>query len=151
MSEQELQQINELRQKGAGYKVIAAALGVSRDTVRGVCKRNHLVAAVKPEPSNLEIANEASGQCVCCGKALIQNGRGRSKRFCSDDCRRHWWNKHPKLHCKNAAAIYSYTCRQCGRDFQAYGDKMRKYCSHDCYIKARFWGEDELVGLDICT
>lgn len=39
MSEPETRIIQELRQKGAGYKLIAAALGVSRDTVRGICKR----------------------------------------------------------------------------------------------------------------
>ncbi|NBI93151.1 RNA polymerase subunit sigma-70, partial [Lachnospiraceae bacterium] len=26
----------------------------------------------------------------------------------------------------------------CGRDFSFYGSRHPKYCSHDCYIKARF-------------
>jgi len=31
------------------------------------------------------------------------------------------------------------TCARCGKEFTSYGNKNRKYCSHDCYIKARFW------------
>ena len=139
MSEQEIRQISELRKNGAGYKVIAAALGLSRDTVRGVCKRTHLTAEVKPAIVNPGISSEETGRCVCCGKAVAPSARGRKKRFCSDDCRRQWWNKNAELHCKNEAAFYSYTCLQCGKVFQAYGNKKRKYCGHDCYIKARFW------------
>ena len=139
MSEQEIRQISELRQKGAGYKAIAAALGLSRDTVRGVCKRTHLTAEGKPEKVNPGISGEETGRCVCCGKGVTPIARGRKKRFCSDDCRRQWWNKNAELHCKNEAAFYSYTCLQCGKVFRVYGNKKRKYCSHDRYIKARFW------------
>ena len=139
MSEQEMRQISELRQKGAGYKAIAAALGLSRDTVRGVCKRTHLAVERKTETANSVISIEETGRCVFCGNAFTPSSRGRTKRFCSDDCRRQWWSQNAELHCKNEAAFYSYTCLQCGKVFQAYGNKKRKYCSHDCYIKARFW------------
>ena len=70
---------------------------------------------------------------------LIQPSTGRPKKFCSDKCRREWWKAHPeKLHRKDTA-IYTMTCARCGKEFTSYGNKNRKYCSHDCYIKARFW------------
>ena len=37
-------------------------------------------------------------------------------------------------------AMYEYTCPTCGSTFYAYGNRSRKYCSHECYIAARFGG-----------
>ncbi|RXM53885.1 RNA polymerase subunit sigma-70, partial [Clostridium tetani] len=31
----------------------------------------------------------------------------------------------------------------CGKEFSAYGNKNRKYCSHNCYIRDRFWRDEE--------
>jgi len=40
--------------------------------------------------------------------------------------------------------MYPAVCVRCGKEFLSYGNRKRKYCSHDCYIKARFWEvEDE--------
>ena len=141
MSEQETRIIRELRQKGAGYKVIAAALGVSRDTVRGICKRYKISDGGSAVPETIQTPDPENHRCACCKKELIQNERGRAKRFCSADCRRKWWYEHPEIQRKNEAAIYSFTCGHCGKQFSAYGDNHRKYCSHACYIKARFWKE----------
>ena len=40
-------------------------------------------------------------------------------------------------------SVYKYQCPNCGTEFSCYGNKRRKYCSHDCYIKSRFWKGDE--------
>ena len=141
MSEHEMRIIQELRQKGAGYKVIAAALGVSRDTVRGICKRYKISDGTSDETKPIQKPDPENPRCACCNKELIQNERGRTKRFCSADCRQKWWNEHHDLLEKKETAIYSFTCGHCGKQFSAYGDKHRKYCSHACYIKTRFWKE----------
>ena len=39
-------EIQELRAAGLGYKAIAANLGLSRETVRSFCARNHVPAAI---------------------------------------------------------------------------------------------------------
>ena len=45
---------------------------------------------------------------------------------------------------KKETAMYPFTCTRCGKEFLSYGNQTRKYCSHDCYIRARFWEvEDE--------
>lgn len=147
MSEQETQIIQELRQKGAGYKVIAAALGVSRDTVRGICKRYKIPDGGNDETENIQTPDPENHRCACCNNELIQNERGRTKRFCSANCRRKWWNEHPEIQRKSETAIYSFTCRHCGKQFSAYGDNHRKYCNHACYIKARFWKETPELAL----
>ena len=49
-----------------------------------------------------------------------------------------WWNSHLDL--VKRKAIYHFTCPTCGREFTAYGNAHRKYCSHSCYIEDRFGG-----------
>lgn len=34
--------------------------------------------------------------CPECGKEVVQNAKGRRKKFCSDECRFIWKKKHPK-------------------------------------------------------
>ena len=145
------QQIHDLRLQGAGYKAIAAVIGISRDTVRGFCKKHGLEGGPKAVPIHVVEQGKSNLICPCCSQDFKKNLKGRSRRFCSEDCRRKWWNEHPEIQRKSEAAIYSFTCRHCGKPFRAYGDKKRKYCCHACYIKARFWSEDELAGVGICT
>lgn len=49
-------------------------------------------------------------------------------------------NAHPEA--VKQKAVYTFTCPECGKEFTAYGNAKRKYCSHDCYIAARFKGGD---------
>lgn len=55
------------------------------------------------------------------------------RRFCSDTCRMKWWNKHPK-----ADMPYTANCACCGKEIQMRRKGERKYCSHRCYIAARY-------------
>ncbi|RAZ95782.1 RNA polymerase subunit sigma-70, partial [Klebsiella oxytoca] len=61
----------------------------------------------------------------------------RPRKFCSEKCRRQWWKAHPQE--GNRKAIVTKKCECCGREFSFYRSRKPKYCSYDCYIKARFW------------
>lgn len=139
MTEFEKQQISDLRLKGSGYKAIAAVLGISRDAVRSYCKRNYLDGDSAMIELNVEEKKKTHLICTCCSKPIKQKARGRVRRFCSDECRRKWWNCNPQTRNKKETATYHYRCLHCGNEFVCYGNKKRKYCSHDCYIKSRFW------------
>ena len=111
--------ILRLRRQGCGYKAIAEQLALPRDTVRSCCKRS-----------------TPAGMCKNCGAPIQQMSGRKTKLFCSASCRRAWWNSHPGA--VNQRAIYSFTCPNCGKEFTAYGNANRKYCSHACYIASRF-------------
>ena len=72
--------------------------------------------------------------CLCCGEKVTQQPHRKPKRFCSDTCRLRWWHAHRDRE-KNAA---DRRCFSCGRVFRS--SREQKYCSHACYIKARFGG-----------
>ena len=118
--------IHSLRSAGLGYKAIAEKLSLSRETVRSFCNRNPDFSAEAP----------AGEICKQCGRAIIQTPGAKKRVFCSDECRKTWWNAHPEELKKKA--VYSYTCAACGKPFTAYGNSHRKYCSHSCYISDRF-------------
>jgi uncharacterized protein YjcR len=116
------EQIIELRSKGYGAKRISRELGVSLNTVKSAIRR-----------SGGE--TEAAGSCRNCGKE-IDNSAGHRKAFCCDRCRSEWWNKRRK---GLAGPIgEKRVCAYCGREFSSYSHKGQKYCSHGCYIKARY-------------
>ena len=129
-----LEQKNEiirLRKQDVGYTAIATQLGISKDTVKSFCKRNNIGGfrgETKPD----------SGGCPWCGKAVVSVPGHKPKRFCSDECRIAWWKANPNK--SNPSATYSFTCSNCGMEFSAFGNSHRKYCSHACYITARYKG-----------
>ena len=141
MTDAQAAQIKELRLKGMGYRAIADALGLSRDIVRNHCKAKGMGGYVAATVRNMQERAEHSGICICCGKEIAQQGNGRPRKFCSEKCRRQWWKTHPEE--GNHKAMYTQVCARCGKEFTAYGNNHRKYCSHDCYIKARFWRDEE--------
>ena len=75
-------------------------------------------------------------ECENCGVAIQQYAGRKQKRFCCSACRYEWWNSH--LDQVNRKAYYEITCQHCGKVITVYGDSRRKYCSHECYIAARF-------------
>lgn len=130
-------QIAKLRTAGQGYGSIARTLGLSQNTVKSFCRRNNI------HESGIEPSVAFMGETACCencGREIRQMAKRKRKRFCCDKCRNEWWNKH--LDQVKRKAVYEFKCPHCGRAFQIYGDKRRKYCSHECYIAARFKGGD---------
>ena len=147
MTDAEKQQIQELRINGDGYKAISTVLGVSRDIIRGYCKRNGLDGDSKLISLNLEEKKSQNLICTCCSKPIKQMKHGRIRRFCSEECRRKWWKENDDKRNKKEGAIYKYICPCCKKEFECYGNKKRKYCSHGCYIKSRFCDGDENGGI----
>ena len=113
--------INNMRLEGHTPSVIAAQLGIPASTIRSFIHRN-------PDVPNTK-------QCLQCGKPVLQPKGRREKKFCSDRCRMNWWNSHQDA--VNRKAYYTLTCEYCGKEFESYGNKNRKYCCRTCYVAAR--------------
>ena len=136
MTNEQKAEIRKLRSSGHGYATIADALGLTKNQVSAFCRRNNLSGNI----GTTGAGQPDSNCCQNCGKPLTQLSGRKKAKFCSEACRRAWWNGH--LDQVNRKAIYEYTCAGCGRPFSAYGNSRRKYCSHECYIRARFKSGD---------
>lgn len=138
MTQDQKQKVKELRLEGLGYQAIARIVGLSRDSVRSFCKWHDLAGHGCVVALNITEKKLKNVLCLHCDTPLIHKPKGRTRKFCSDTCRQSWWSEHQEAKNQNEKAIYNYTCRYCGRDFSAYGNRNRKYCSHSCYIKHRY-------------
>lgn len=143
MTKQQEEQIRNLREQGVGYKAIAKITHLSRDAVRYYCKTHNLSGYKTAVRVNIRKMMEDHTVCSYCGKPIEQNKMGRPKRFCCDDCRRKWWGQNRDQLTQKPEAVYKFVCKHCGREFNAYGNRKRIYCSHDCYIKERFWNFEQ--------
>lgn len=142
MTKKEQQLIIKLRLVGLGYKAIAQKLNMSRDSIRGFCKRNALDGVAEAAMKNYADKGNEGLVCKNCGLIMApQTGRGRHRQFCSDKCRSVWWNKNYELHNFGSEPIHTFICVGCSKQFTVYSKKNRKYCSHECYIKHRFGGK----------
>ena len=133
MNDTQRQQVRKLRAEGYSYSKVAQALGLSENTIKTFCRRNGLGGVVESPVVTDEIHH-----CLCCGTPVAQKSGRKEKKFCSDKCRNKWWNQN--LDKVERKAIYEYECPYCKKPFTAYGNKHRKYCSHECYIADRFGG-----------
>ena len=140
MTEEQKNAIALLRKSGAGYGKISKELGISENTIKSYCRRNRSVTKLR----------QGEHICPMCGKPVMQNPGRREKKFCSDACRRKWWNENRDKVRQGAGSIYGFTCKRCGKEFTAYGNPHRQYCSHECYVSDRFWeGEEPVKAMDI--
>ena len=121
MTTREIEMLNNLRLKGYQPSAIAVVLDIPPGTVRSYIHRHP------------DIPNTKS--CKHCGKPVPQNKGRKEKKFCSDACRMAWWNNNQDS--VNRKAYYSLTCEHCGKEFESYGNKNRKYCCRACYIASR--------------
>ena len=143
MTEQQAKQIVEMRLKGVGYKSIGTVVGLSRDIVRNYCKNHNLTGYTSALTKNVQMKMDSGEACLYCGGLITKPKTGRPKKFCSEKCRREWWKMHPEALKRNEKAMYELVCGHCGKTFISYGNKNRKYCCHDCYIKDRFWRDED--------
>jgi endogenous inhibitor of DNA gyrase (YacG/DUF329 family) len=127
MTSQEKHQIATMRGRGESYSTIAAALNVLENTVKSYCRRNNL-------------GNLNSDVCRHCGRPLHHLEHRRPKTFCSNTCRTSWWFENAAQ--ENRKAVYSFVCLTCGKEFTAYGNAHRKYCSRACYGFSRRGGDE---------
>lgn len=138
MTDNQKEQIIKLRAAGNGYGKIAQTIGISVNTVKSFCRRNDINGDMAAVPSVI-LTGETTA-CENCGREIQQIAKRKKKRFCCDKCRNEWWNSH--LDQVKRKAVYDFRCPRCGKEFHIYGDKRRKYCSHECYIADRFKGGD---------
>jgi len=137
MTIEQKENIKKLRLRDLSYGQIAKLLGLSINTIKSFCQRNNV--PTRP-PSQIK-ATYSQDFCPSCFSELIHIAGRKKKKFCSDKCRTIWWANNPdKLDKK---AIYNIICASCGTEFEAYGNKDRKFCSHNCYIASRFGKEVE--------
>jgi len=133
MTAYQKENISKLRKSGVGYDRIATALNIPEGTIKSFCRRNNLGGHLtSPDSEKILLPTF----CKQCGNLLNQNPKCKVKIFCSFTCRMAWWKVHPEQ--INRKAVYSFTCPICETGFNAYGNKKRKFCSHACYINARF-------------
>ena len=121
MNRSEKAEILRLQSEGLGYKRIADVLGMPVNTVKSFCYRN--------------LATLKQNACKQCGKEITQIPQRKKKSFCSDKCRMKWWNTHPEYIKRKSAIVV--TCMCCGKEFQSYPKRNRKFCSRSCYAKFR--------------
>lgn len=143
MTEFQAKQIRDLRLHGGGYRAIASVVGLSRDIVRNYCKSHGLDGLASVLTINMKEQMALGTVCLCCGKPIQQSATGRKRKFCSDKCRRDWWSAHQSDIQRKPSAYYELTCANCGKTFLSYGNRNRKYCSHECYVRDRFWREED--------
>jgi endogenous inhibitor of DNA gyrase (YacG/DUF329 family) len=98
------------------------------------------------------LENDEKGLDVCknCGSIFKRKTRGRRQQFCCENCRYIWWRNHPEKINRRETAYYHLECAYCGKKFTSYGNKRRKYCSHDCYIRDRFWKKEDMAKIMEC-
>lgn len=139
MTSYQQRQVREFRRKGVGYRAIAAVVGVSRDEVRNYCKSRGL------DGLGDEVMAKAKKERFCqqCNKKLPPHKSGRVSKYCSDECRQKWWSAHQDAVARSEEATYQLVCQYCGQTFSSYGNKKRKYCDPNCYIRDRFWRYEE--------
>lgn len=131
MTETQRKEIQRLRQAGMGYVKIAHSLGLSTNTVKSFCQRNPILelSPAQEKPNHV---------CPQCGSPIQSTEEHKSRRFCSDSCRAHYWTEHQKQITRQSAV--TTICAVCGKSFEDYARKARKYCSHACYIVGRYQG-----------
>ena len=136
MTEDQKKKIIELRKLGLGYKKIAKHLGITRDYVRGYCRRNEPFGEyIPPKKKKADKTNKVEKKfCLSCNAEIIQSGRGPKRKYCCNKCRYSYRNRERKK--------YNIRCEYCDQEFKGYSTK-RKYCSHDCYIRDRFWRKED--------
>jgi len=121
MCEREIILITEYRHKGKTISEISTILNIKEGTVSSFCSTHKIRVGYST--------------CKECGEPLGTNNC--YNKYCSEACRRHWWDKHKgQVYAKR----YLYTCAYCGREFESNRADKPKYCCHECYVLDRFGG-----------
>ena len=140
MTEIERANILALREEGRTLQEIAQELSLPINTVKSFIFRS-----CRPNPEREETDTEplptspdrVVRRCLFCGQPVTQPPHRKEKKCCSATCRSHWWNQNAAQ--SKGKSLRLRKCAYCGETFRAYG--QRKYCSHTCYISARFGKE----------
>ncbi len=92
MTELQKNKIRKMRLDGLGYKHIASKLVLPLSTVKSYCRRNGLIGIGSVVALNNEISVQLGLICKNCGRRLKHTEGKRRKVYCSDRCRKEYWN-----------------------------------------------------------
>lgn len=134
MSEQEKQYIVKQRALGKSFSQIGRELGRGESSVRYAF--NHIVDT---EPKAGETAPLAAlgteapimPKCKYCGRDFKRPALSGKQMFCSARCRNAWGNEQKRR------TPYGRVCEQCGREFTAFGNPHKRFCSRKCFADSR--------------
>ena len=129
MTDEQRSIIFTMRRQGHTYAEIAATLQVSINTVKSFYRRQNTI--------EFGVGNA----CKNCGKPITVKEKCKPRQFCSDTCRISWWRQHTK----SKKTVYHLICEACGKEFTCNGNRKQRYCSHACYITARFGKERDVL------
>ena len=133
-SEQEKQYIVAQRAMGKSFAQIGRELGRGESSIRYVF--NHCMSK-EPKPDEttprMVMGTKIPGAAICnfCGKVFTKSTLGGKRSLCSDHCRNDWCNEQ-KRH-----TPYSRVCEQCGREFTAFGNPHKRFCSRKCFANSQ--------------
>lgn len=134
MTELQKEQARHLRSKGVSLGKIAQLTGLTKNVVSSSCKS----ICISTDENNIEQEMQAGIACAFCGDILTQpKSSGRRRRFCCTACRRKYWTIHRSEQRQRKEAIHVMNCAFCGRTFEVYGNRKRKYCCHEHYLMHR--------------
>ena len=120
MTKDEVARLDEMRIDGLTPVAIAAKLDMPISTVTSHIRRH-------PVP-------EGTVVCKQCGSLIkVEKGK-KTRKFCSNECKVAWWNRHRYERKDN---LITRKCTYCGKEFSCYESENRKYCSSECYHNAR--------------
>jgi hypothetical protein len=128
MTDKQKRSVRDMRRAGLTYSEIAGFTGLPANTVKSFCFREGICAADAP-------GNGSRDVCKYCGKPLEHHPGRKKKLFCDDKCRSDWWNGNRNWAGRKKARRLICLC--CGAEFYSDGNKQRKYCGRDCYIRSR--------------
>jgi len=121
-------QIINLHCEGVRYVDISRQLKIPVSTIKSFIYRHQ---------ADVEAAMDNLPTCPRCG-ALVPKMHFKPRRFCSDRCRILFWKEH-RGECKHTSMV-PFACKMCQGIFMDYAGRNRQYCSHSCYIQARYGG-----------
>lgn len=118
-----LEKVRQFKLQGLTYRDISNKTGLPVGTIKSIWSRSNEV-------------NFSTSTCRFCGFEISSKKGKKAKIFCSDKCRMAWWNSH--RHLVNRKTVFRFTCNGCGKEFTSNSHKVRKYCSHACYLEGRY-------------
>ena len=128
-------QVRMLCSNGMRQTDIIAVTGLTKGVVNNIMR-----SCPRKEPVKTLLEDMRSGKaCMFCGAPITQTGKaGRKRKFCCDTCRLEYWKLHRYEKESKPAHHHIQACVYCGRPFDVYGNKPRKYCCHQHYLMHRY-------------
>ena len=142
------ERVRMLRLAGESCTAIAEQIGLTEEQVIEYCRQLGLPVNGScrfSEPGLEEAAwlrhregNPPGRKCPVCGGPLLQSVRGRRRKFCSDQCKKQWWNDKWRQEGRFRGRLAE--CENCGKWFIAVKERHgeRRFCSRECYFAFRY-------------